>query len=120
MKKKVFQALICIVVFFQDCRCPMEKRFRHCAKRRRQGLRRRRCLTLGADQPQKKSVFLAVALSLTLPGMGELYAGNFNAGKYHLIAEGGIWLAYASLRLHSTWERQDAHSFAVEHAGRKF
>jgi len=43
----------------------------------------------------KKSVVLAVVASLILPGMGELYAGSFESGKYNLIAEGGLWLTYS-------------------------
>ena len=38
----------------------------------------------------KKSVMLAVVASLIVPGMGELYAGSFETGKYYLIAEGGL------------------------------
>jgi TM2 domain-containing membrane protein YozV len=119
MKKKVFQALICIVVVFQAADAQRKNDFGIVQKDEDRNAAPS-MFTMGADQPQKKSGFLAVALSLILPGMGELYAGNFSTGKYHLIAEGGIWLAYASLRLHSTWERQDAHSLAVARAGVNF
>jgi hypothetical protein len=38
---------------------------------------------LTADQTaEKKSAFLAVVYSVLLPGMGELYAGNYDRGKY--------------------------------------
>lgn len=68
--------------------------------------------------PSKKSVLLAIAASLILPGMGELYAGNFNtSGKYVLLAEGGIWSTYAGIRLHGTWIRNDARAFATAHSG---
>ena len=119
MKKKVILALICILFFLKTAGAQWKDDFGIVQKDKDQTAPAS-MLGLSAVQPQKKSVLLAVALSLALPGMGELYAGNFNAGKYHLIAEGGIWLAYASLRLHSTWERQDAHSFAVEHADVNF
>jgi hypothetical protein len=63
---------------------------------------------------------LAVVASLIVPGMGELYVGSFETGKYHLIAESGLWLTYAGFRIHSNWLRQDAQTFAKEHAGANF
>jgi len=68
----------------------------------------------------KKSVFFAVVASLIVPGMGELYAGSFESGKYYLIAEGGLWLTYAGFRTHSNWLRGDAQLFASQHAGASF
>ncbi len=68
----------------------------------------------------KKSVMLAVVASLLVPGMGELYAGSFETGKYYLIAEGGLWLTYGGFRMHSNWLLQDAQTFASQHAGANF
>ena len=68
----------------------------------------------------KKSVIVAVVASLILPGMGEWYAGSFETGQYHLIAEGGLWLAYAGFRMHANWLQQDAQTFASQHAGATF
>jgi hypothetical protein len=68
----------------------------------------------------KKSVVVAVAASLILPGMGEWYAGSFESGKYNLIAEGGLWLAYTGFRMHANWLQQDAQTFANQHAGANF
>jgi hypothetical protein len=68
----------------------------------------------------KKSVLLAVVASLLVPGMGELYAGSFESGKYHLMAEGGLWLTYAGFRKYSDWIGQDARTFANQHAGANF
>ena len=68
----------------------------------------------------RKSVLLAVASSLILPGMGELYAGNFDAGKYNFIADGVLWLGYAGVLTQSGWIRRDARAFAVEHSGAMF
>ena len=67
-----------------------------------------------------KSVVLAVVASLILPGMGELYAGSFESGKYNLIAEGGLWLSYAGFRMHAQWLQQDAQTFARQHADADF
>ena len=74
-------------------------------------------------EPQRrsfKSVALAVAYSLVLPGMGDLYADNFTAGKYYLMADGGLWLTYAGFRLEATWVRQDAQLFATQHSSASF
>ena len=67
-----------------------------------------------------KSVLTAVVASLILPGMGELYAGSFESGKYNLIAEGGLWFTYSGFRMHSNWLQQDARTFASQHAGANF
>ncbi len=68
----------------------------------------------------KKSVLLAVVASLLIPGMGELYAGSFESGKYHLLAEGGLWLTYAGFRRYSNWIGQDARNFASQNAQADF
>lgn len=66
---------------------------------------------------QKKKAFVAICYSLLLPGMGEWYADNLNSGKYYLMAEGGIWLTYASVHAYGTWMQSDARTFARTHAG---
>ncbi len=66
---------------------------------------------------QKKSVPLAVALSLILPGMGELYVGDYSRGKYLTSAEGFLWLAFTSAQLYGTWLKNDARLFAATNAG---
>jgi len=71
-------------------------------------------------ETSQKSVLIAVAMSLALPGMGELYVGKFESGKYHLLAEGGIWVGYLGMRSYSNWIRNDARAFATEHAGVQF
>jgi hypothetical protein len=68
----------------------------------------------------KKSVLLAVVSSLIVPGMGELYAGSFESGKYYFMGEGGLWLTYAGFRMHSAWIRSNAESYANAHAGAEF
>jgi len=67
-----------------------------------------------------KSVTLAVVLSVLVPGTGELYAGNFETGKYAMLAEAAIWVTYAAFRTQGNWVRQDARLFATEHAGANF
>lgn len=65
----------------------------------------------------KKSVGLSVILSLLLPGMGELYAGDYSTGKYLTALEGMLWLTYASVDIYGTWIRDDARNFAVVNGG---
>jgi len=66
---------------------------------------------------KKKSVPLAVLYSLLLPGMGELYAGDYSTGKYLTAAEGVLWLTLIGFDRYGTWLQKDARTFAVEHAG---
>ncbi|MBI5648308.1 MAG: hypothetical protein HY962_15355 [Ignavibacteriae bacterium] len=67
--------------------------------------------------PEKKSGLLAVVYSLLLPGMGELYAGRFDAGIYPLVAEGVLWTGFGGLHYYSSWVRNDAYGYADLHAG---
>lgn len=66
---------------------------------------------------KKKSVGLAAIYSLVLPGLGEYYADGFGSGKYFAIAEGVLWLTFATLDIQGNSLRNDARSFAVSHAG---
>jgi hypothetical protein len=69
------------------------------------------------ESGNRKSVTLAVVYSLLLPGMGELYVGDYSTGRYLTAAEGALWLTYASFELYGTWVRDDARRFAVTNAG---
>ena len=66
---------------------------------------------------KRKSVGLAAVYSLLLPGIGELYAEGFSSGKYFLIAEGALWLTYATFEIYGNSLRDDARAYAVAHAG---
>lgn len=68
-------------------------------------------------QRKSKSGFLAVMYSLVLPGMGELYAGRFDRGKYPLITEAGLWLGLIGVNSYGNWVEDDARTFAIQHAG---
>ena len=72
-----------------------------------------------APIPQR-SVLLSITLSLILPGAGELYAGNFESGKYTFLAEAALWVTYASFYTHGNWVRRDAELFAAQRAGASF
>ncbi|KAB2846097.1 MAG: hypothetical protein F9K45_02585 [Melioribacteraceae bacterium] len=44
-----------------------------------------------SNEPEKKSPMVAIAYSLLLPGMGELYGGDYSLGKYLTIADAVFW-----------------------------
>lgn len=71
----------------------------------------------GEEPGRKKSGFLAAFYSFLLPGMGELYVGDFQRGEWNLIADGAMWLGFAGLNYAAGWTRNDGQTFAVEHAG---
>ena len=65
----------------------------------------------------RKAPALAAIYSLVLPGMGELYAGDFSSGKYFLMSEGLLWLTYAAFEIYGNSVRDDARLYAVSNAG---
>ncbi|MCB2205957.1 hypothetical protein KQI65_14545 [bacterium] len=66
---------------------------------------------------ERKSAFIGVLYSLVLPGMGELYAGRFDKGKYPLIIETGLWLGLVGVNSYGNWVEDDARLYAIQHAG---
>lgn len=72
------------------------------------------------SEPPKKSVALAVAYSLLLPGLGDIYANNGGRAKYYLGAEAALWLTYTGIRSYGHWLKDDARTFAVERATADF
>ena len=74
-------------------------------------------LDAGQEGRERKSGFLAILSSALLPGMGELYAGRFDRGRYPLIADGVLWLALAGVNVTGNWIQTDARTFASQAAG---
>jgi len=66
---------------------------------------------------EEKSGFLGVLYSMVLPGMGEMYAGRMDRGMYPLITEAGLWLGLIGVNTYGSWVRDDARTFARQHAG---
>jgi len=66
---------------------------------------------------RQKSVFKAVVFSLLVPGLGELYSGEFGSGKYFLAAEAGLWVTFAGFQLYGHWLQDDAREYAALHSG---
>lgn len=69
---------------------------------------------------EKKSMVLAIAYSLVLPGLGDLYADNFRTGRYFMGADAALWVTYVGFRVRGNWLKEDARSFATERAGANF
>lgn len=72
---------------------------------------------LTAPAQGKKSGALAVLYSLVLPGMGELYGGSYNSGKYFTIADGVIWGVFAGFNIYGNWQRNNYKTFAASYGG---
>lgn len=68
----------------------------------------------------KKSMILAIAYSLVLPGLGDLYAENFGTGRYLMGADAGLWLTFGGIRTYGQWLKNDAKTLAVQSASANF
>ncbi|MFH1196414.1 MAG: hypothetical protein V1720_11970 [bacterium] len=65
------------------------------------------------DAKPKKSAGIAILYSLLLPGMGELYAGDYSTGMYLTIADGVFWSTLAGLNIYGNWQMDNYKSFAA-------
>ncbi|MBI1937056.1 MAG: hypothetical protein HYS25_02930 [Ignavibacteriales bacterium] len=66
---------------------------------------------------RKKNAGLAILYSLVLPGMGELYAGSYESGKYFTIADGILWGVFAGFNIYGNWQEDNYKSFAQSRGG---
>jgi len=71
----------------------------------------------GQPTVMKKSPGLAAFASLVVPGLGELYAGRYDIGKYSTIMEASLWVFYAAMEVYSSQVRTDAINYAKVYAG---
>lgn len=69
-----------------------------------------------ARPSEEKSVALSAIYSLMLPGMGELYVGDYSVGKYFTIAEVSLWITWTGFQMYGGWIQTDARNYAVQHA----
>jgi hypothetical protein len=65
----------------------------------------------------KKSTGLALLYSAILPGMGELYAGNYSSGKYFTAAEVTLWITALGMSTYSTWQENNLKQYAKSKGG---
>ena len=66
---------------------------------------------------QKKKTGLAIIYSLLLPGMGELYAGNYSSGKYFTIADGVLWGTLIGVSAYANNQEENYRAFAETYGG---
>ncbi|MDF1610835.1 hypothetical protein [Stygiobacter electus] len=74
-------------------------------------------LQLENSNNTQKNAGLAIIYSLLLPGMGELYAGNFESGKYFTIADGVLWGTYAGFNIYGNNKKENYIAYAKANAG---
>ena len=65
----------------------------------------------------RKNLGLAIIYSLILPGMGELYAGNYSSGKYLTIADALLWGTYIGFDVYGNIRKSDYKAFAASNGG---
>lgn len=65
----------------------------------------------------RKSPALAAFASFVIPGLGELYAGRYDVGKYSTIAEVSLWVLYTGVEMYSNQVRNDAINYARIYSG---
>lgn len=65
----------------------------------------------------RKNPGLAIIYSMLLPGMGELYAGSYESGKYYTIADGLLWGVFAGFNIYGNWKEDNYKAFAQSNAG---
>lgn len=66
---------------------------------------------------ERKSPALAILYSALIPGMGELYTGDFSTGRYLTITEGALWLSYFSINTYGEWQEENYLSYAKTNGG---
>lgn len=66
---------------------------------------------------KKKSPGLAILYSMLLPGMGELYAGDYSTGKSFTIADGIIWGVFTGMTIYGNNKEDDYRSYAQAYGG---
>jgi hypothetical protein len=71
----------------------------------------------GGRMRGRKSPVKAAALSLLLPGMGELYGGAPGRARVFLIAEASVWATYTVFLMQGRMLRDDYRLFAIAQAG---
>lgn len=65
----------------------------------------------------KKNIALAILYSALLPGMGELYADNYESGKYFTITDVSLVGVYFGVNAYGYWQKENYKSFAKTYGG---
>lgn len=65
----------------------------------------------------KKKPGMAILYSMILPGMGELYAGDYGWAQYLTITDGVIWGTLFGFNIYGSFQRDNYKAFASSKAG---
>jgi hypothetical protein len=65
----------------------------------------------------RKSASKAILLSLAVPGLGELYAGNTKRAVGFFLAEAGVWSTFLLFKHKEQWLEDDYINYAISNAG---
>jgi len=74
-------------------------------------------IPLEGVEGKKKNPALAILYSALLPGMGELYAGDYSLGKYLTIAEATFWGIYLGMNSYGNWKMDNYKAYAKTYGG---
>lgn len=66
---------------------------------------------------QKKKPGLALLYSMLLPGMGELYAGDYSTAKYLTMADAALWGTLIGMNSYGNMKMNNYKAYAKSHAG---
>lgn len=69
------------------------------------------------DSGPKKSKFLALGLSMILPGAGQYYTEDKKKMAIFGGVEAFIWTSFFSLRTYGSWKKEDYKAWAAFHSG---
>jgi TM2 domain-containing membrane protein YozV len=72
---------------------------------------------IALQKSDKKNAGLAIIFSLVLPGIGELYAGDYSTGKFFTIADGALWGILIGMNTYAGWQKDRYISFAQSKSG---
>lgn len=70
-----------------------------------------------STEPEKKSPMVAIAYSLLLPGMGELYGGDYSLGKYLTIADAVFWGGVVGFNIYGSNQEDNYKAYAESIGG---
>lgn len=65
----------------------------------------------------KKNAALAMFFSALLPGMGELYAGDYGTAKYFTIADVAMLGTYVGIDYYAGWKKDNYMAYAASNGG---
>jgi len=72
---------------------------------------------VGEEKQIGKSKYLALGLSILVPGAGQYYTENRGKMIAFGAAEAAIWSGFVGIRTYGSWKREDYKAWAAYHAG---